>query len=253
MVVCLNHIFDYMNLFLKFYFSWFVDCFFFFFCDSAMNSCLGIALNRTPFCCTFEGGVAGVLPLCVGVAGFGGALALLGVTDLDRDCERRIRVGGVGTLIPPSSPLPAREHSSGPMKTVSTGGFSWSLSSSPAGVEGGGTGECRGRALFPWSPCRCIVQRSSHWTSIALSAGTQLELEEGGSASQALDWEGFSSRQGSLESSSFLSSHALHLTRSFLHSEGPPPQFQILYMRFIDYWSSLIIIMHIILPEGRII
>ena len=72
--------------------------------------------------------------------------------------------------------------------------------------------------MFPWLPCRCIV--SSHWTSITLSAGTQLELEEGGSASQAPDWEGFSFRRGSLESLSFLSSHALHLTRSFLHLEG---------------------------------
>ena len=100
LVACLNHIFDCMNLFFKYYFSWFVDCFFFF-CDSAMNSCLGIAWNRTPFCCTFERGVAVVLPLCVGVAGFGGALALLGVTDLDRDCDRRIRVGGVGISYQP--------------------------------------------------------------------------------------------------------------------------------------------------------
>ena len=51
-------------------------------------------------------GIVGLLPLYVG-AGFGGALALLGVTDLDRDWDRRIRVGGVGTLIPPSSSLSA--------------------------------------------------------------------------------------------------------------------------------------------------
>ena len=88
-----------------------------------------------------EVGVAVVLTVCVGVAGLDGVLALLGVADLDRDCDRRIRVGGVGTLIPPSSPISVGEHSSESVQGLSTGGFSWSISSSPpAGVEVSSTG-----------------------------------------------------------------------------------------------------------------
>ena len=123
-----------------------------------------------------EVGVAVVLAVCVGVAGLGGVLALLGVADLDRDCDRRIRVGGVGTLIPPSSPISVGEHSSESVQGLSTGGFSWSISSSPlAGVEVASTGWGRGSEIVPWSSCRCIVHLAaavlSHWT-FKLGTGT---------------------------------------------------------------------------------
>ena len=106
LVACLNHIFWLYEFVLESLF--FLICRLLLLLLSAMNSILGIAWKRTLFCngipCTFEGGVAGFLPLCVGVAGFGGALALLGVTDPDRDCGLRIRAGGLGiysTLSPP--------------------------------------------------------------------------------------------------------------------------------------------------------
>ena len=123
-----------------------------------------------------EVGVAVVLAVSVGVAGLYGVLALLGVTDMDRDCDRRIRVGGVGTLIPPSSPISVGEHSSESVQGLSTGGFSWSISSPPlAGVEVSSTGWGRGFEIVPWSPCRCIVDLAaavlSHWT-ITIGTGT---------------------------------------------------------------------------------